>query len=316
MVNNSIITTDGKNTLLYRGFTNNGSLSAVSNLSPELFKIGINNADITISDTILTFSVPVTTGTINDTGANTLTGSTGGDNTTDNIVTFKQATGTTDNKAQNLIANDTNVSKIWTKASLTSAIVTTKPFALWFYIKGNALTDTTTYDKFKTTGTALEIRFRTTGDAANKYYSYPRTKAQITYGWNWITSNTVLVSALTEGAGGVPSGAINELVIIVTTNNATDTFVAGDVIYDVLRQWATSDLVKVFTTGYPSFDTSLNQTTIRCYLNSLEGLGFLIDSFALVNQDTVPKIMNIVKMEGQSKSITDEFLFIVVNRII
>lgn len=311
MVNNSIITTEGKNTLLYRAFTENANLSATSNLAPSRFKVGIDNSDVLISDTNLTYAVPISAGTICDDGSNAFTGSAGGDNTTDNTTTYKEVTGTTDNTSQNMIANGTDSAKIWTKASLTSAIVSTKPFALWLYIK-----DQTTLDKFLTAGTAFEVIFRTTGDAANKYYSYTRTKAQLSLLWNWISSNTALVSSLTTGAGGAPSGTINECMIIINTNNSTDTFVAGDVLYDALRQWASTDLVKAFSTSYPTFDTSLIQTTIRCYLTSLEGLGFYINSVGLFNQDTTPKTMNLAKMEGDSKSITDEFAFVIVNRVI
>ena len=311
MTNNSIITTDGKNALLYRAFTVNASLSATSNLAPTVFEVGISNNDITVSDTSLTFPIPISTGTICDAGNNSFTGSLGGTNSTNNTTTYKEVTGTSDNTSQNLIANNSSVSKTWTKAALTASLVSSKPFAAWFYIK-----DATTLSKFLSSGTALELRFRTTGDAANKYYSYTRTAAQLTVLWNWVSSNTANVSTLTLGAGGAPSGALNEAVIIITTNNATDTFIAGDVLYDALRQWSASDLIKAISAGYPTFDTATKSVTIRCYLNSLEALGFYLNSLALYNQDTAPKITNLTKINGESKSITDEFAFTIVNRVV
>jgi hypothetical protein len=310
MVNNSIISKEGKNTALYRIFTGNSSLSSTSYLAPSKFKIGINNSDLLITDTNLTYPVPVEAGTLCDSGANTFTGTAGGSNSTANTTTYKETTGSADVTAQNLIANGTSASKTWTKASLTNAIVTTKPFALWLYIK-----DQTTLNKFLTAGTALEIRFRTTGDGATLYYSYTRTAAQLSLLWNWISSNTANVSTLTAGAGGPPSGTINEAVIIITTNNATDTFAAGDVIYDALRQWDYADTLFSFSSGYPTFDTSLVETNVRGYLSSVQALGFLIDGITTVNEDTTPKTMNLAKMEGDSKSNADEFAFIFVNNI-
>ena len=43
-------------------------------------------------------------------------------------------------------------------------------------------------------------------------------------------------------------------VIKITTNNATDEFVAGDVIYDLLRTLTYADTVKDYVTDYPLID--------------------------------------------------------------
>ena len=150
-----------------------------------------------------------------------------------------------DDTAQNLIANNTNATKIWTIADLSSLgtnITQTQPFGLWIFIK-----DTTTLAKFITSGTALEIKL---GSDSSNYFSFTVTAANLATGFNWITSNTVNVEDLTET--GTVSGNVDTFIIEITTNNATDTFVAGDVVYDLLRQWAPSDLVKNMETGFPS----------------------------------------------------------------
>jgi hypothetical protein len=311
MVSNSIVTNDGKNIMLYRAFTANTSLSASSNLAPTKFKVGIDQADVTVADTDLTIPVLIGNGTVNDNGANVFTGSLGGTTSTINTSTYKQGSATGDNSSQNLLANGTNVSKVWTKAALTNAMVLTKPFSAWIYIL-----DATTLAKFATAGTALEFRFRTTGDGATLYKSYTRTAAQLTQGWNYITSGSTLVSGLTNGAGGPPSGTINECVILITTNISTDAFITGDVVYDLLRQWAAADVLGSYSSGYPSFNTSSKQVTIRCYLNSLQASGFLINSLGLFNEDTAPKSMNLAKFSAESKSDSDEFAFVMVNRVL
>lgn len=309
MATDSIITNNGKIILLQRGYTENGDLSATQYLAPAQFKAGIENDTPAISDTDLDIAIPIDNGTTNDDGSNTLTGSTGGDNSTNNTDTFKEGGGNSDVTAQNLIANNTNVSKVWTIADLSSAGANasgTEPFGLWFYIK-----DAAALAKFKSSGTALEIRL---GSDAGNYFYKQFTAADLAVGWNWISSGTVLVNALSEN--GTVAGAIDTFVIVVTTNNSTDTFVAGDVLYDLLRQWATSDLVKDFVSGYPSFDNTNKEVTIRCFLSSIEGNGFDINGQALFNKDSSILMTDESTFTAESKSSTDEFAFVVKNRIL
>lgn len=309
MATGSIITQSGKNIMLYRGWTANGSLSSTQYLVPTKFSIGVSNSTPSITDTDLDIKVPISVGTCNDNGANTLTGSSGGDNSTSNTTTYKEGAGQTDNTSQNLIANATNASKIWTIANLSTLgtnITGTQPFGLWLYIK-----DSTTLDKFLTSGTALEIRL---GSDTSNYYSYTRTAAQLATGWNWITSNLVNVEDLTET--GTVTGNIDTFQIIITTNNATDTFVAGDVIYDLLRQWQESDLYKTFVSGYPTLNLTNNEITIKCFLGSTEANGFLLNSLGIWNEDTTKLMASIDVFNNESKSKTDEFTFTIKNRIL
>lgn len=300
----SMKSNDGKKTALYRANTANASLSATQYLVESKFKVGISTSSFLLTDTDIDIAVPISNGTVCDNGSNNMTGSSGGDNSTDNITVYKQGAGETDNQSQNLIANGTNVNKIWTLASLTANAVATKPFGLWFYVL-----DATTLAKFKSSGIALEIRI---GSDTSNYYSYTRTAAQITTGWNWITSNTVLVSALT--ATGTPGTPLDTFQIIVTTNNATDTFVAGDVLYDLFRQWATTDLTKAITTGYPSLDMINLEATRRYTLTTLEANGYLVDSIGEFNADTTNLMLGQDFFDGESKSDTDEIIFNIVDR--
>lgn len=309
MTNGTLISQKGKNIVLHRAYTVNASLSATLYLAPTKFKIGINNGTPVITNTDLTQAVPIDDGTVNDDGDNQLTGSSGGDNSTDNTTTYKEGAGTTDNTAQNLIANDTNATKIWTIANLAAAganMTATQPFGLWLYI-----IDATALAKFKTSGTCLEVKF---GSDTSNYYSKTYTVADLAVGWNFLTSNTTAINALTET--GTVSGDIDTFIIEIITNNTTDTFIAGDVIYDILRQWSTTDLINSFSSGYPSFDYTNNEMTRRTYLNSIKGNGFLINGHAVFNEDTTPLLTDESTFTGESKSSTDEFIFIEKNRIL
>ncbi|KKL68230.1 hypothetical protein LCGC14_2127020, partial [marine sediment metagenome] len=159
-------------------------------------------------------------------------------------------------------------------------------------------------------GTALEIRL---GSDTGNYYYKQLTAAVLAVGWNFVTSGTTNIGDLSEN--GTVAGNIDTFVIVITTNNATDTFATGDVLFDLLRQWATSDLVKDFVSGYPSFDNTNKEVTIRCFLSSIESNGFDIDGQALFNKDTSILMTDESTFTAESKSSTDEFAFVIKNRI-
>jgi len=308
MANGSLINNQGKGIILYRGYTENLDLSGSLRTAPSQFKVGISNGTPSVTSTELDYEVPILDGTVNDGGDNLLTGSSGGDNSTDNTVTFKEGAGVADVTAQNLIANGSNVTKIWTITNLASAgtnITSTEPFALWLYIK-----DATALAKFLSAGTCLTVKL---GSDTSNYFYKTWTAANLVVGWNWITSNTVNVEDLSET--GTVAGDIDTFIIEIITNNAADAFVAGDVIYDLLRQWAISDLISNFSAGYPTFNYTNKEVTIRCYVNSIQANGFLINSLGIYNKDTIPLLAEEDTFAGESKSSTDEFSFVIVNRI-
>lgn len=308
MVNGSTLNTNQKKTLIYRAYTATGDLSATQYLPPSQFKIGINNGTPNIDSTALDNTVPIADGTTNDDGSNTMTGSSGGDNSTNNTTTYKEGAGNTDDTAQNLIANNTNADKLWVINDLAAAgnnAVSTQYASAWLYIK-----DATTLAKFKTTGTSVQLRLGV-GSMINYYYK-SFTTANLVVGWNWLSDNT-LVS--TWNVYGTP-GTLNDFAILITTNNATDTFVAGDVVYDLLRQWEATDLVKDLDNGYPSLDLTNLQATMRGEVSSVEANGFLINGHALFNEDTSPLMLSEDTFDEESKSNTDDFRFVAKDRVV
>lgn len=306
--NDSILNTAQKKVLLYRGYTETGDLSATQYLPATQSRIGINGATPNTANTDLDYPVPIEHGTVNDDGDNTLTGSSGGDNTTDNTTTYKEGAGVFDVTAQNLIANNTNATKIWTisnLATLGTNIDGTKMFALWIYIK-----DAAALAKFLSAGTALEVKL---GSDTSNYFSVTYTASALAVGWNWITSNKTIVNDLTET--GTVSGDIDTFIIEITTNNATDTFVAGDVMFDLLRTWTDADTRIDFISGYPNIDLDTLQVTIRTFISSVKANGFLVDNHSLWNEDATKLMLSEDKMTGESKSLADDFAYVAKDRL-
>lgn len=306
MANGSIVQNLGRNIMLYRTFTANGSLSSTQYLPPTKFRLGINADTPSVTDTALDVEIPIQNGTVNDNGSNLMTGSSGGDNTTDNSTTYKQGAGQSDNQSQNLIANGTSASKIWTISALTANVTTTNRFGFWLYIK-----DATALAKFKSSGTCVEARL---GSDTSNYYYKQFSVSSLSTGWNWLTSGTTAVSGLSTT--GSPAGSIDTFVLIITTNNSTDTFVAGDVLYDLLRTFAVTDLNQGFQAGYPTFDYVANVVEYRCYITTVLANGFNIDAVGVYNEDTTPLLYAQDKITSESKSESDEFLFIARDRLL
>jgi len=294
---NTFISTNGKKILAYRGYTKNADLSSTQYLPPTKFKVGVDSGSYVISSSDLTYAIPIADGTPLDPGDNNMTGSSGGDNSTDNTTRYKEGAGLSDATSQNLIKNNTNAVAIWTE-TLTTFAIGSKYTGLWIYIK-----DATTLAKLVSSGTALEIKL---GSDASNYYSKTWTTSNLSVGWNWLPMGALNTNTET----GTVTGDIDTFIIEITTNNATDTFIAGDVLYDLLRQWEDSDLIKSYVTGYPSISLTTLETEIQCFLNSIEANGFLVDSMALFNEDTTPLMQSVMSITEESKSSTDEFTFI------
>ncbi len=304
MANGSIITNSGRKIIINRSYKATPDYTV-----PSEGKVGISNTTPNIADTDLDVPIPISNGTVNDNGDNTLTGSSGGDNSTDNTTTFKPGAGLSDDTSQNLIANNTNATKIWTIANLAALgtnMTAAEPASLWLYIL-----DATALAKFLSAGTAIEVKWGS--DAAN-YYSKTWTAAELATGWNYLTTGTTNVEDLTET--GTVVGNIDTFIIEITTNNATDTFVAGDVLYDLLRQWAASDLTKAYATGFPTIDEVNFEAQARVEILSTQANGFDVNGFGLFNTDTTVLMHSEDTFTAESKSDTDQFTFIAVDRLI
>lgn len=308
MTTNTILTTNGKVVLLDRGYSTSSSYSV-----PSQVQIGQDATTPTISDTALNEAIPINNGTLCDDGDNQFTGTSGGNNSTDNTTTFKPGAGGTDDTAQNLETNATNASKVWTISDITavggSAVDMTEYVGFWLYIA-----DAPTLALFASTGTALEVRL---GDDAANYRTIVRTQAQLSVGWNWFGSYPNIGTAFYNGGTvGTPTDSSVYFAIIVTTNNASDTWASGSVVYDILHNWTDNEMFIPFQTGYPVIDTAAGEVEYRAIVTSIMANGFLIDNSGVFNSDNPELLTSVDKFTAESKTNTDQFIFVWTDRII
>ena len=190
----------GKKIILNRSFKSSPDYTTISRA-----KFGTNSTTTYIeSSTEIDNPVPIEDGTVLDDGSNTLTGSSGADNSTDNTSTFKPGAGQSDATAQNLIKNDTDATAIWTISNLATAgtnATADQYTGLWIYIK-----DATALAKFVTSGTCLEIKL---GSDSSNYYSITYETGDLSTGWNWLPIG--ILNTLTET--GTVSGNIDTFII-------------------------------------------------------------------------------------------------------
>jgi len=303
----SIKPNTNKKILLNRMYTENASLSSTLYTVGKYIGLGINNNALSLTDESLTTPIPLLDGTVNDDGSNTMTGSGAGSNTTNNTTTFKTGAGTTDVTAQNLIKAGTGTVAEWSISNLATngtIIDITEFTGFWVYIKDQA-----TLDKFS--GATDDLQIRLGNDSSNFYYKNYISTNWLAVGWNWLSDNSVVSGWTTSGT---PTGNIDYFMIRIKTNIATDTFVAGDVVYDLLRQWQESDLYTSFVLGYPQLDYTDYEATVRCIIQSTEANGFDIDSLIVMNNDTTKIPVNIAKFNDESKSVNDQFIFMIKDR--
>ena len=76
------------------------------------------------------------------------------------------------------------------------------------------------------------------------------------------------------------------------------------------------DNFKDFVTGYPSINTTSLQSTIRCFLNSLEANGNTLTEFGIVNSDGTPLLFSRTVHTGISKTASNEITYIAKDRIL
>jgi len=301
MANSSLKVNTGKNIMLHRTYTPNASLSSTVYLPPSQFKVGINNATPSVANTDLTFPVPIANGTVLDDGSTTFDSA----STTDNTTTYKEGAGATDNTAQNLIDTFGSTNPIGFYIADLSVAGTNANLdqytSCWIYIK-----DQTTLDKI------VSIRMLI-GHSIFDYYYTEVVNADLSIGWNLITTDGTLASWDRVNTG--ESGDLDYFRITITKSSASDTFAEGDLVYDLLRQWEASDTVKDFIVSSPTLDYVNNEATVRTTLSVLEANGYLINALGYFNKDTNVKMDSVDVFDSDSKSSTDIFTFVAVDRL-
>ena len=84
----------------------------------------------------------------------------------------------------------------------------------------------------------------------------------------------------------------------------------------MLRQWAESDLVKDYISGYPTIDETNFEVETRGVLVTTEANGFDLNGFGNFNKDTSILMSGEDTFTAESKSNTDQFTFIVKDQLV
>ena len=296
-----IKTNKGAELYLYRANTKNEDLSTDEYTPDKFFKISINETVPLKTNTKLNNVIPITYGTPIDDGTNQLTGSNGGNNTTSNTTVFKPGAGLLDNEAQNLIANTTSEIKQW-HISTTTAINKQKHIGLWLFFNSAVIPTLQAFN-------CVEFRF---GSDSSNYYSASFGVSILQPSWNWFDLG--VVDELNET--GTVGASVNYFSIIIRTNNSADVWDAGEVVYDLLRQWDDTDLIKQYVEGHPNIKLNNLEVIRQGYITSTDAVGFNINGYADFNNDTVKLMTSKSRFKSRSKSDNDELIFISKDRII
>lgn len=293
-MNGSIITNNGKKILINRAYKASPDYTV-----PSTFKVGILNGTPAIADTDLDNPVPITgTEAVDDCEVITGWVDSADMTITTNTTTFKE------NATSLSLAKDAGSSVNFSTAkTTTSRDFTSKTLFVWLYITAVA-------DLVATGTDCVTIRF---GSAAGDYYQKGWDISELAVGWNLL----YFTSANSDSTTGAPAlAAMDYSFIQLTTDLAADTIAADRIFMDDWKVASTDDFVKTFVSGYPTVDETNFEVEIRGQLLSTEANGYDINGFALFNADGTPLMHSEDTFTAESKSNTDNFIFIIVNRII
>lgn len=256
------------------------------------FKVGTGTTTYSFSDSDLVNPVIITGGEDVDT-CEVITGWSA--NLT-NSVSLNGARYVKGAGAINLIKSDITSTEVSVEKATTLLDFTSKKLFIAIYISTSTLANLATTN-------CLEIRYGS--DNANYYY-YTRNKTNLSSGWNWIIFNTTTASTT-----GVPDVANCDYTkIIITTDDTTDTILADNLVYDAIMLGSSDDFLKSFEVGYPSFDYTTDEVTVRCELSAADVVGFSISEFGVFNTDATRLMMNREVFLGISKTSSDVIIFI------
>jgi len=263
------------------------------------FKIGISNGTPSVADTDLDNPVPISgTETVDDCEA--ITGWTdSADMTTATSTSFvKEGT-----YSLSLAKDGAGSATYSTSKTTTSLDFTSKTLFVWIY-----LTDVT--DLIVTGTDAITIRF---GSAAGDYYQKGWDISELAVGWNLL----YFTSATSDSTVGAPAiGACDYSYIALTCDLAADTIAANRIMMDDWKLASVDDFVKTYVTSYPTIDETNFEVEIRCQLLSTEANGYDINGLGLVNTDGTVLMASEDTFTAESKSSTDQFTFIVKDRLV
>jgi len=289
MTTGSIITLKGKQLVLNRSFKGTPDYTA-----PFYYSLGTGTTTPAVSDIAIEHSIPFSKSVIVD-NCDVITGWSGNADATIslNSITYKEGVASIDLSKTGTASVNCSMSKTTTSGNFTN-----RQLDFWIYIK-----DATAYAKL-TASNCLEIRF---GSDGSNYYKWNKNASDLAVGWNWLhdlsTSNATI-----QGTPMIT--ACDYTLIQYTTNNASDTTSAGDVIIDDIYLTDTDDYYNVFVTGYPDLNEANLQVSFRMYINTAEANGFSLTEFGLSNSDTSKKLFSRVVFTPITKNNSVQIFFL------
>lgn len=291
----STLTKTWKGEILDKAYNSSAAAS-----TPTTFKVGINQTTALETDTDLTQSVPISGFEVVDDCEAT----TGWSDSADMTVSLNTSTFIIGSGSLNLTKDGTASVNASTEKTVTSLNFTSKQIELFFRID-----DQTTLDKFTTTD-CITIRY---GSSSGDYYQWTKDKADLSTGLNYIGK---LDTTNEDSTTGTPVDASMDYFLIqITTNNTSDVWAAGKVLMDDIRITSSDDLTKSLSSGYPIIDKTTLQVTMRGEINSTEAIGQNINGFAIFNTDGTPIMEGIDDLVVESKSNTDNLIFVSKTRL-
>ncbi len=154
---------------------------------------------------------------VDDCDATTGWTASGTNSVTQNVTTYVEGTA-----SLNLVKSDGSSTTISVSKTTTSRDFTSSIFGTLVYISTTAYADMAATD-------CLTIRF---GSAAGDYYQYTRDKTDLAVGWNLVT----FTSATSDSTTGTPViTACDYTYVALTSDDAADTWIAGNVMLDDMR---------------------------------------------------------------------------------
>jgi len=287
---------------------NNGLKIAVNRIGKAVpdyttasrFKVGINQATEVISDTDITYQVPIyNTEVVSACDVTTNWSATTDGTISTNNTTYKEAS-----YSLNLLKAATTVDNVtWYNETLATLDFTSKTLWGWIYIL-----DAAALAKLAVTS-AVEIRYG--NDYNTNYYSYTYDNSDLAVGWNIIK----FASGDATEVGTVTIAAMDSLAIKLTLTATSGTLAAGDIVIDDYKLASSTDYYKDFTSGYPTIDETNMEITTECYLNSVEANGFLLTGVGTFNTDGTVLMQDEFKFTQISKTSSEEIIFEIKNRI-
>ena len=291
MTNNMLLLRNGGKILVNRFGKTTPDYSIISR-----FKLAIDMADITVTDTDIQTLIPISgTETVDDCSATTGWTISGTNSISVNSTTYKSDGGTAG--ALNIIKSDTSAATLNISKTTTSLNGTSKDFLIWIYIK-----DATALAKLKSSGTCFTIRF---GSDSSNYYYKDYTVSSLAVGWNFL--KIIITSGFTGTTGSPSITGLDYTYLFFETNNTTDTLAAGDLIFDAIRLASVDDYYKNIDSL--TIDEADNSITVVSKLTISEANGFLLNGHATENADTSALLATKTKYTGTSKGNTDLIKF-------